>query len=137
MENKEKAQEIYMELNELNQNAKQLQNQLDVITHQLLDLNATSNSLDEFNKIEIGKEIFVPLSSGIFARASINDTSKLFVNVGAGVVVKKDIASTKKLIQRQIEELSKIQKQMVNELEKMLNHATNLEQELQNLVSQE
>ena len=138
MEGKEKkTQELYMEFQVLDKHIKQLQNQLEAVTHQLLELHATSNSLDEFKKINTGKEIFVPFSSGIFAKANIKDTSELLVNVGAGIVVKKDIISAKKLIQNQIEEIQKIQKQMINELEKLTSHAAQLERQLQSLVSQE
>ena len=137
MEDKEKkAQEMYMEFQAIDQHIKQLQKQLESVTHQLIDLNSTGNSLDEFNKIGPGKDIFVPLSSGIFAKASIKDTMQLLVNVGANVVVKKDVDSTKKLIQRQMEEIKKIQKQMIEELEKMTSHAAQLEMKLQELISQ-
>lgn len=136
MENKEKVQELYAELQELNQNVKHFQSQLDAVTQQLLELAATSSSLEELNKIKVGKEIFVPLSSGIFVKAGIKDTSELLVNVGSNVIVKKDVISTKKLIQKQMEELKKIQNQMVADLEKMLSHASDLEQQLQSLVSQ-
>lgn len=137
MEDKEKkAQEMYMQFQVLDQHIKQLQKQLEVATHQLIELNTTYNSLDEFNKIDTHKEIFVPLSSGIFAKANITNTSELLVNVGANVAVKKDIASTKKLIQNQIEEIKKIQKQMIDDLQKMTNHAAQLEMELQSLISQ-
>ena len=138
MEDKEKkAQEMYMEFQVLEQQIKQLQKQLEVVTHQLIELNSTSNSLDEFNKISAGIGVFVPLSSGIFAKASIKDTSELLVNVGANVVVKKDVISTKKLIQKQMEEIKKIQKHMIDELEKMTNHAAQIEMQLQSLISQE
>ena len=137
MEDKEKkAQEMYMEFQMLDQHIKQMQKQLEMVTHQLIELNATSSSLDEFRKIGPGKEIFVPLSSGIFAKAGIKDTSELLVNIGANVAVKKDIDSTKKLIQSQMEEIRKIQKQMVDELEKLTSHAAQLEMQLQSFVSQ-
>ncbi|MBI2656986.1 prefoldin subunit alpha [Candidatus Woesearchaeota archaeon] len=137
MEGKEKKmQELYMEFQMLDQHIKQLQKQLEMITHQLIDLNVTSNSLDEFNKIEEGKEIFVPLSSGIFAKASVKDTSELLVNVGANVAIKKDIASTKKLIQNQMEEIKKIQKQMAEELDRLVEHAAQLEMQLQKAASE-
>lgn len=135
-ENKEKkAQELYMEFKVLEQHIKQMQAQLEALTHQLFELHSTSNSLDEFRKIDAGKEIFVPLSSGIFAKASVKDTSELLVNVGANTVVKKDVDSAKKLIQNQIEEVKKIQKHMINELEKMTNHASQIEMQLQAVVS--
>lgn len=137
MEGKEKKmQELYMEFQMLDQHIKQLQKQLEMITHQLIDMNMTSNSLDEFGTIKEGKEIFVPLSSGIFAKASIRDTSELLVNVGANVAIKKDIASTKKLIQNQIEEIKKIQKQMAEELDRLVEHAAQLEMQLQKTASE-
>lgn len=132
-----KAQELYMEFKVLEQHIKQMQEQLEALTHQLFELHSTSNSLEEFRKISAGKEIFVPLSSGIFAKASINDTSELLVNVGANTVVKKDVDSAKKLIQNQMEEVKKIQAHMVNELEKMTGHAAQIEMQLQSIVSQE
>ena len=137
-EDKEKkAQEMYMEFQMIDQNIKQLQKQLEIVTNQLFELNITGNSLDEFKKISQGSGVFVPLSSGIFAKAIIADASELLVNVGANVVVKKDVASTKKLIQNQLEEISRIQKQMINELEKMTSHAAQLEMQLQGLISKE
>ena len=136
-ENKEKkAQELYMEFKVLEQHIKQMQAQLEAITHQLVELHSTGNSLDEFKKISAGKEILVPLSSGIFAKASVNGTSELLVNVGANTVVKKDVDSAKKLIQNQIEEIKKIQKHMINELEKMTNHAAQIEMQLQALIKE-
>lgn len=137
MEEKEKrAQEMYVQFQALDQHIKQLQKQLEMVTHQLIELTATGSSLDEFKSISAGKEIFVPLSSGIFAKASIKDTSELLVNVGANVAVKKDVASTKRLIQNQVEEIKKIQRQMIEELEKATSHAAQLEAQLQELVSQ-
>ena len=137
MEEKEKkAQEMYTQFQMLEQRIKQLQQQLEGITSHLMELNATSSSLEEFGKVSPGKEVFVPFSSGIFAKASIKDVSELLVNVGANVVVKKDIASTKDIIRIQIEEIKKIQKQMVYDLEKMTNHAAQIEMQLQSLISE-
>ena len=136
-QNKEqKVQELYMEFQMLDQHIKQIQKQLEAVTQQMIELTVTTNSLDEFNAIKPGKEIFVPLSSGIFAKASIKSNSELLVNVGANVVVKKDIASTKKLIQGQMEEVKKVQHQMVDELEKMTHRAAQLEMQLQGIASQ-
>lgn len=137
MEEKEKkAQEMYMEFQVLEQHIKQLQGQLGITTNQLIELNTTKNSLEEFNKINTEKEVFVPLSSGIFAKAKIKDTSELLVNVGANVVVKKGVDSAKRLIQNQIEEIKKIQRQMIDSLEKMTARAAQLEMQLQSLISE-
>ena len=137
MEEKEKkAQEMYMEFQMLDQHIKQLQKQLQAITQQLMEFEATSMSLEDLQKVPQGKEIFVPLSSGIFTKATIKDTSELLVNVGANVIVQKDIASTKKLISNQVEEIRKLQKRMIEDLEKMTEKAAKIEEQLQTLVSE-
>ena len=125
-----------MEFQMIDKRIKQLQQQLELLTSQLIELNVTSSMLDDFKKIESGKSIFVPLSSGIFAKASITDTSEVLVNVGANIAVKKDIPSTKKIIQNQIEEMKKVQHQMVDDLEKMTDRAANLERQLHGIVSE-
>ncbi len=134
METKEKkTQELYLEYQLVEQQIKQLQRQLELIANQMIELSVTKNSLDELSKIAIGKEIFVPLSTGVYTKASIKETNELLVNVGANVLVKKDVESTKMLIQNQIEEVKKVQKQNLKDLEEMANQAGELERQLQEL----
>ena len=138
MENKqEKTQEMYMEFQALDQRIKQIQKHLEVLTSQIMEMAGTSSSLDEFDKIKKGNEIFVPLSSGIFAKATLSGTSELLVNVGANTVVTKDVQSAKKLINSQIDEMKKLHKKMVEDLEKMAERAGQLEMQLQKMVSEE
>ena len=135
-DNKEKeAQELYVEFKMLDEQIKQLQKHLELITNQLVELTVSNNSLDELKKISSEKNIFVPVSSGIFAKAVINDTSQLFVNIGANVIVQKNLDSTKKLIQNQIEEIKNIQKKILEDLEKMTNRAMHLERQLQGIMA--
>ena len=133
--NEKKAQQMYLEFQVLDQQIKQLHKQLELVTQQLIELTATNNGLEELKKVKAGKEIFVPISSCIFAKANISDASELLVNVGANVVVSKNIDSTKELIKNQQEEVKKLHKQMAEDLEKMTNHAVQLEDQLQKLVS--
>ena len=73
----------------------------------------------------------------IFVKAEIKNTSDLLVNVGAGAVVQKDLASAKKLIQNQLEEMKKVHEKMVNEIEKMARRAAEIEEEIQKLMPQQ
>lgn len=137
MDDKEKqAQEMYMEYQMLDQSIKKMQAQLEAITNQLMEAASTNNAIDELDKIKSGREIFVPISSGIFIKATIKETSDLLVNVGAGAVVQKGRASAKKLVQTQIEEMKKIHERMVSELEKMAGRAGEIEQALQKTMPQ-
>ena len=136
-EKEKKAQEMYMEYQVLDQRIKQAQKQLELIMQQIMEANSTSRSLEEFRSLKEGSEILVPLTSGIFARASLKDPSELLVNVGAGTVVTKDISSAKKLISGQVEEMQKVQQKMSDDLEKMMEKAGQLEMELQKIVSEQ
>ena len=135
MENEKKAQELYMQLQMIQENAKQIYKQLQVAESQLMELVMTSQSLDDFRQINENTEIFVPLNSGIFAKAELKKADELLVNVGANVVVKKDISSTKKLVERQVEQLRDIRERMVSDLKKLTMQGGMIEEELQKLVS--
>ena len=132
--NEQAMQEMYMQFQMMEQKIKQIQKQLEMVTGNLVELTVTLNGLDDFSKTDLKKEILVPLNSGIYAKASLKSNSELLVNVGANVIVTKDIPSTKKLIQSQVEEVKKVQHEMLAELEKMTNHASSLEMQLQNLA---
>jgi prefoldin alpha subunit len=136
MDNKEKTQEMYMEYQLLGQQIKQAQQQLEGLTGQLVELDSTKSSLYEFEKVKPDKEIFVPISSGIFAKAQIKDTKELLVNVGSNVVVSKDISQAKKLIEKQIVELKGIQKRMIENLEKMMDNAAQMEASLKAVMKE-
>ena len=135
MEKEKKAQELYLQLQMIQENAKQIYKQLQVAEGQLMELVMTSQSLDDFRQIKEKTEIFVPLNSGIFAKAELKKADELLVNVGANVVVKKDISSTKKLVERQVEQLRDIRERMVSDLKKLTMQGGMIEEELQKLVS--
>jgi prefoldin alpha subunit len=135
-QNEKKAQEMYMEYQMLEQGMRQLQKQLEMVTQQMMEVSSTRSSLDDFKNSKEGSEILVPINSGIFAKASLKSNSELLVNVGAGVVVTKDVESAKKLLEGQVEEMKKVQKKMVDELERLASKAENLEKELQKLMPQ-
>jgi prefoldin alpha subunit len=131
-----KAQETYYEFQALEQHMKQLQSNLEMITQQLMEAAITKRSLDEFKEIKPGKEAFVPLSTGIFAKAAISETSEVLVNVGANIVVVKDIESAKALVQNQVEEMKKVQSHLISELEKLSERASSLEEQMQKMAPQ-
>ena len=135
-QNEKMAQEMYMEYQMLDQHIKKMQSQIETLTNQLMEAAATKNGLDELDKINSGKEIFVPISSGIFVKATIKETSELLVNVGAGAVVQKDLLSAKKLVQKQLEEMKNVHERMINEVDRMARRAAEIEAEIQKLMPQ-
>jgi len=125
--NEQNLKEAYMEYQMIEQQTKQFHRQLEAVAQQLMEMNSTIISLEEFGKLKPQKEIFVPINSGIFAKARLENAEELLVNVGAGIVVAKDIPSTKKIISAQVEELKQVQKRMIEELESLASKAAQIE----------
>ncbi len=134
-EEEKKLQEKYMEMKILEEQIKQVQVQAQTVEQQLIELMATTQSLDDFKKTKQGDKILVPISSGIFTKAEIKDSKEFLVNVGANTVVKKDIESTKKLIEKQVEEMKELHSKINMQMQKLALHASGIEKELRELAS--
>ncbi|MFC1730885.1 prefoldin subunit alpha [candidate division KSB1 bacterium] len=130
----EELQKKYMELQFLSQQISEIQKQMQNMDAQIIDLETTNESLDEISKTEPGADMFVPISSGVFAKAEFKDTKKLLVNVGAGTAVEKPVADVKKMIEDQVGEISKYKDQANEQLERLIEHAKMIENELKTLI---
>ena len=101
-----------------------------------MELMATNQSLEDMKKINNGTEILMPLSGGIYAKAELKDSKNLIVNVGSNITVTKDVDSTKKLIETQIDEIQKLQKNLVIQLQEETTKGALLEQEINQIASE-
>ncbi len=104
------------EMQELQKGMQQIQQQLQFLQQQKIELEHLTDSLAELQKNQKGQEVLVPFGAGIFIKAKIEDTSKVILNVGAQVVVEKNIGDTLMLVTRQSKELHTIEQSMQEEL---------------------
>lgn len=126
-------QQKYMQIHMFNQQLQQLQQQLEAIQNQVVEIQTILFALDDISKTEKGKEILVPLSSGIFVRAELSENKKLNVNVGSNTVVEKSVHETKALLDRQILELSKLNEDLTGQYNNIVSQAEKVQAELQEL----
>lgn len=133
-DNQKELQKMYLELQLLDEQIKQVQKHLITLGEQLIELNNTLQALDDFNKTAVGTNILVSLSPGIFASAELNDNKELLVNVGGNVVVKKDVAKTKELLKKRLDSIHKYRDLTLAEMQKMSLQASNLEQEINKII---
>lgn len=134
MPDKKQIQEKYMQMQLIEQQMQQVQKQLKLLESQIQELNLTGQALDDLRTTKTGKEILVPMASGIFVKAELKDNKELAINVGADTVVKKNTEETKKLITNQLEEVTKMQQDLTANLEKLAGSAQMLEKELSKLI---
>ena len=111
---KEKQQELMFKLQMFEQQAQQIQQQMQAVGQAVIDMTSLDFGLSELVSKE-GKEIMAPVGRGIFVKAKLI-SEELVVDVGSKNFVTKTIPQTKELIKGQIDKLSEVQ----GELEKNL-----------------
>ena len=94
------------------------------------ELKRIENDIENLSKSKAGTELFVPVSAGIYAKAKIDDTDKLLVNVGANTAVMKSVGDSKKLIADQIDNLNNVKQEMVVEFQNLSVQAAMLQAEI-------
>ncbi len=128
--NKEELQQQYMQLQMLDQQIKQVQKQLQTLTNQTNEVTYSIQSLEEFKEAKQESEIFVPVVTGIFAKAELKDTKNVNINVGGNVAVNKSLDDAKKLLEDQLKELETIRTKLSNDANKMVAQAQILQQHI-------
>lgn len=136
MDIEKEIEKKYTELQITTQQMKQLQKQIALLNNQLVELTLLQQSINEIRDVKIGTSILVTIGNGIYAKAELKENNEFLVNVGSNTVVKKDIDSTTKLIQQQLEEISGVYEQMMLELRVLYEHANSKEEEINKLAKQ-
>ncbi len=109
-----------------------LTKQRDLVANKITELLSTISSIDE---IENGKdEILFKIGEEVYASGEIKSKDKVFVSVGANIVIEKSIIDGKKILNDRKEEMGNILKEIennMNEISKTLKH---LEPEINELI---
>lgn len=128
-----KIKQKYLELQIMDQQLRQLQQQINKIDEQLMELALTDQSIEELRNIKNGSETLVPIAPGIYVEGTIKNVDSFIVNVGANIAVKKNIEETKKIIIQQIEEVSAYREDMAKRMKEIAEAAVEIEKEIETL----
>lgn len=107
--------EILQKAMMLRQQSEEIEQQLNFVTQQIGELSEFSQTLEELDKNK-EKEMLAPLGKGVFSKVDRKD-EKLFVEVGAGVMVRKTGKESKKIITEQIKKFTAARVQLTAQLE--------------------
>lgn len=132
--NEKQLQEKYLEFQLLERQMKQVQAHLEQIEQQIAEMVVLQHNLGEMKGVSVGRELFVPLGSGIFVNAELKNNKEVLVNVGAGVVVKKSCDSAAEILEHHVSELRSVQGERAYLLDELSHRAGRIEQELSTLV---
>lgn len=134
MKNQENLQQRQIELQMLEQQMQHIQKQLQLLDQQAQDLAITIEAIDDISKSKPGKEILVPVNSGIFLKGELKETEDFIINVGANVAVKKSSAETKKLIEDQLIEIKNFKQRLKANMDKLSSKAMDIEKSFAELI---
>jgi len=134
---KKKLQEKYVELQLLSMQIKQFEEQLSIIDQKSAELENLREALHKLHELKPGTKSLVPIGSGVFASGTIENTSEVLLNIGAGVIVKKTAHEAEESISKQLEQLESIILELSHNLKEYVAKAQSVEAEINDLTVQE
>ena len=95
--------------------SKELDDKMKIVEQQIIELQTFEKHLETLeNNTE--KEMLAPIGKGVYIKSAILDR-KLFIDVGAGVIIRKDPKDALKIINNQIKKLSEIRTSIYSAIE--------------------
>jgi len=124
-------EEYIMQLSMIQEEARKLEEQLNIINQQIREFDLLKESLDNIENVK-SEKVLTSLGKGVFVESKI-ESKELLVNIGNNVVLKRSTKETKDIIDKQIRELEKIKIQIEQaigdldlELQRILEGASNV-----------
>lgn len=106
--------ELLMQIEEIQGRAAGYDEQLKIVDQQLSELESFRKSIEDIEK-NSNNEILASIGKGVFMPAEIKDRN-LFVEIGAGVFVKKTLDETKKVAEEQLQRLGEMRMYLGSEI---------------------
>ena len=113
-------QELAFKAAFLERRSQELNEEIDKLSSQLLEMSEFSSQLSFLEKSS-QNESLASLGKGVYIKTNLENRD-LFVNVGAGIIIKKSIPDTQKIIHNQIRTLNEARIQLTAQIE-LCNHA--------------
>ena len=137
IEDKNQLQEKYIELQILKQQVSSLIEQKHAIDERENELNVTLAALRKLDTVKKGNEMWSSIGSGTFVRSDIKDNEKVFVAIGAGLVMKETVPKSIEILELRLHEFNDINNEVVQQINTLVSRMSKLETELQKIAGKE
>ncbi|MDP3104416.1 MAG: prefoldin subunit alpha [Candidatus Methanoperedens sp.] len=105
--------------------------QINMLKLTIKDLETALTTITALKDEPAGKETLVPIGFGSFVNATLTNTDKVVIGVGAGVSVEKTTEDAKIFLEKRKEELTKYFEQLNNAFGKLAEEMQNIERTVQ------
>ena len=110
--------------------------QIQYLQAAVADYHKAKITVEQLDKTKGVDDILVPVGLGVFINASTKDTSKVLVDIGAGIVAEKTVDDAIKKIDGRIEALQENQKKLLSMAQQLQTEAVELSNKTQKLVDE-
>jgi len=115
-------QQLRQTLSAIDVNKMQLENvsrQQEMIRASIEDHMRAKETLAQYEKAGKDEEILIPAGAGVFLHAKVGDKARCITNVGAGVMMEKEIGGVITILEEQLGELQKAARELGEQAEKI------------------
>ncbi len=127
-------QERLVFLEELRKEAEGIQARIIEIQMMKDELSRTIESLEFFEKSEGDVEALLNLGGGVFAYVDVKNSKKMLVDVGAGVVVEKEVKEAIETLSRKKQNVEETEKKLKELLEQIAGQMEKIQKEISELA---
>ena len=112
-----------------------LETQYSYLQAAVTDYNKAKITLEQLNKHDKRTDLLLPIGGGTYLDASAKNTSKVFFDIGAGIVTEKTAEDVINKINKKLEDLGKTQEKLLTTIQKLQTQATEISGKAQELLA--
>ena len=118
----------------LQANMETMKEQAVLLQHKFVELESARQAVEDIQKAKQLNDTLIPLGSGIYMHGRITEGKKMLVDVGAGVLLNKDMESSLEVIEDKKKEIEAVLANMQDNMGKVVNKMNEIGMELQSLL---
>ena len=117
----------------LRKEAEGIQERIEEIQTMKNELDRTIECLEFFDKVE-SVDTLLNLGGGVFAYADVKENRKVLVDVGAGVIIEKEVKDAIETLKNKKEEMEKTEQKLRDLLNQIASQMMKIQEELEELM---
>jgi len=126
-----------MQFQMLQKQMEQINEHVELIQRQREEVIDSIDALEGLEQVKEGTEVFAPIATGVFIKASFKDTTNLLINVGADTVVERSVKDVIGLLKQQDEGLQEKMRQAGEILEHLQEQAMQIYRQVEVVEAEE
>lgn len=134
VEDQRKLETLINQLTVYNAQVNAIQNQIEVLTVTLSDVNLAIETIRNLSNIKIGTEILVPIGANSYIKTKVVDNTKVVVGLGSNVAAQKSVKEAEDTLTSRLEEIERLIQAFKQKLVELGEEINKLQPETQRLL---